>query len=58
MLADRVAKRKLMRQPEISHASAEQLLKSKEPRTDEQFVGSIHASHQLALLQQYSKVFP
>ena len=53
----RVAKRKLIGQPEISHASAEQLLKSREPRTDEQFVGSIHAGHQLALLQEHSKVF-
>ena len=51
-----MAKRELIAQPEISHASAEQL-KSREPRTDEQFVGSIHASHQLALLQKHSKVF-
>ena len=55
-LAERVAKRKLMAQPQISHASAEQL-KSREPRTDEPFVGFIHASHQLALLQKHSKVF-
>ena len=55
-LAERVAKRKLMAQPEISHASAEQL-KSREPRTDEKLVGSIHASHQLALWQEHSKVF-
>ena len=33
-LAERVAKRKVMGQPEISHASAEQL-RSREPRTDE-----------------------
>ena len=55
-LAERVAKRKLMAQPEISRASVEQL-KSREPRTDEPFVGFIHASHQLALLQKHSKVF-
>ena len=37
--ANRVAKRKLMAQPEISHALAEQLLRSMEPRTDEHFAG-------------------
>ena len=54
--ADRVAKRKLMAQLEISHAFAEQNLRSREPRTDERIVDAIHASHQLALLLEYSKV--
>ena len=55
-LAECVTKRKLMAQPEISRASAEQV-KSREPRTVEQVVGSIHASHQRALLQEHSNVF-
>ena len=56
-LADRVAKRELMAQPENSHAFAEQMLRSREPSTDRHFVDAIHASHQLALLQELSKVF-
>ena len=56
-LADRVAKRKLMAQPENSHAFAEQMLRSREPSTDRHFVDAIHAGHQLALLQELSKVF-
>ena len=56
-LADRVAKRELMVQPENSHAFAEQILRSREPSTDRHFVDAIHASHQLALVQEHSKVF-
>ena len=45
-----------MAQAEISHASGQQM-KRREPRTVEQVVGSIHASHQLALLHEHSNVF-
>ena len=41
MKADRVAKRKLMAQPEISHALAEQLLRRRETRTDEHFAFAV-----------------
>ena len=56
-LADRVTKRKLMAQPEISHAFAEQLLRNREPRTDEHGADAIHASHKLAVVQDHSIVF-
>ena len=46
----REAKRKLTAQPEISHEAPEQRLQSQATRTDEQFPGIIHVSHQLALL--------
>ena len=51
LLAERVAKRKLLAQPEISHAFAELLLKNRDTRTDENFVDAIHAGHKLTLLQ-------
>ena len=51
-LADRVAKRTLMAQPENSHAIAEQILRSREPSTDRHFVDAIHARH-----QEHSQVF-
>ena len=41
MKADRVAKRKLMAQPEISHALAEQLLRRRETRTNEHFAFAV-----------------
>ena len=56
-LADRVAEREVMAQPEISHAFVEQILRSRGPRTDGHLVDAIHASHQPALLQEHSKVF-
>ena len=40
----------------LSHAFAEQLLKCRAPRTNEQFVGSVHARNQLALLLGHSLV--
>ena len=48
-LADSVAERKVMAQPEISHAFAEQILRSREPSTDGHLVDAINASHQPAL---------
>ena len=51
------AKRKLMVQPEISHEAAEQILRNPATRTDDNFCGAIHVSHQLALLQGYANVF-
>ena len=54
--ADRVAKRKLMAQPEISHA-LRAVPEEQEFRTDEHFAFGIQASHQLALLQEHSNVF-
>ena len=56
-LAERLAKRKFLAKPEISHPLAEQLLRDWEPRTDENFVDAIHASQRPAFLQEYSKVF-
>ena len=53
----REAKRKLVAQPEISHAAAEAILRSQAPRTDENFRGIIHVSHQLALLHGHENVF-
>ena len=44
-LGDRAAKRKLMAEPENSHAFAGQLLRNREPRTDEHFVDAIHTGH-------------
>ena len=55
--ADREAKRKLMAQPEISYVIGEQLMRDREDRTDENFAGAIHASHQLGLLQDRSNMF-
>ena len=55
--AEREAKRKLMAQPEISHEAAEQIFRSGNPRTDENFPGIIHVSHQLALLHGHDNVF-
>ena len=56
-LADSVAERKVMAQPEISHAFAEQILRSREPRTDGHLVDAIHASHQPALFAGTLEVF-
>ena len=55
-LEDRVARRKVMAQPEISHAFAKQMLRSRELSTDGHFVDAIHDSHQLALLLEQSEV--
>ena len=43
--------------PEISHDAAEQILRSQAARTDENFVGAMHVSPQLALLQGHANVF-
>ena len=55
--AEREAKRKLLAQPEISHEAAEQILLSQAARTDENFPGIMHVSHQLALLHGHDNVF-
>ena len=56
-LADRVAKRKLTAQPEIRYAIAKQVLKNREPRTDEHFVDAIHASHKRPLSRNTQQCF-
>ena len=56
-LAEKVARRKRMALPENRHAFAKQMLRSREPSTDGHLVDAIHDSHQLALLQEHSKVF-
>ena len=55
--AERDAKRKLMAQSEISHEAAEQIFRSWATRTDENFLGIIHVSHQLALLHGHANMF-
>ena len=50
-------KRKMMAQPEISHAAAEQLMRDREDPTCKNFADATHASHQLAPLQHRSNVF-
>ena len=51
------AKRKFVAQPEISHEAAELILRNQAARTDEQFPGTIHVSHQVALLHGHENVF-
>ena len=51
------ANRKLVAQPEISHETAELILKNQAARTDEKFPGIIHVSHQLALQQGHENAF-
>ena len=46
-----------MAQPEISHAAAEQILRSLATRTDENFHGITRVSHQFALLRGHAIVF-
>ena len=46
-----------MAQPEIRHATAEQLVRAWEDQTDKDIAGAMHASQQLALLQDRSNVF-
>ena len=46
-----------MAQPDISHQAADQILRSQASRTDENFPGIIHVSHQLALLHGHANVF-
>ena len=55
--AQRDAKRKFVAQPEISHEAAELILRNQAARTDEKFLGTIHVSHQLALLHGHENVF-
>ena len=55
--AQRDAKRKLVAQPEISHEAAELILRNQAARTDEKFPGTIHVSHQLALLHGHENAF-
>ena len=55
--AQRVAKRKFVAQPEISHEAAELILRNQVTRTDEKFPGTIHVSHHLALLHGHESVF-
>ena len=50
-------KRKLFAQPEISHEAAGQILRSQATRTDEDFPGITHVSHQLLLLHGHANVF-
>ena len=54
--AQRDAKRKFVAQPEISHEAAELILRNQVTRTDE-FPGTIHVSHHLALLHGHENVF-
>ena len=54
---EREVKRNLVAQPEISHDAAEQILRSHATRTDENFPGIIHVSHQLFLLHGHANVF-
>ena len=55
--AQRDAKRKFVAQPEISHEAAELILRNQAARTDENFPGTIHVSHHLALLHGHENVF-
>ena len=55
--AQRDAKRKFVAQPEISREAAELVLRNQAARTDEKFPGTIHVSHQLALLHGHENVF-
>ena len=55
--AQRGAKRKFVAQPEISHEAAELVLRNQAARIDEKFPGTIHVSHQLALLYGHEHVF-
>ena len=55
--AQRDAKRKFVAQPEISHEAAELILGNQAARMDEKFPGTIHVSHQLALLHGHENVF-
>ena len=55
--AQRDAKRKFVAQPEISHEAAELILRNLVVRTDENFPGTIHVSHHLALLHGHENVF-
>ena len=43
--------------PEISHETAELILRNQAARTDEKFPGTIHVSHHLALLHGHENVF-
>ena len=55
--AEREAKRKLVAQPEISHEAAELMLRSQATRTDENFPGFVHVSHQRSLAWSRQCVF-
>ena len=56
--AQRDAKRKFVAQPEISHEAAELISTNHAARIDEKFPGTIHVSHQLALLHGHeNRVF-
>ena len=44
-------------QPEISHEAAELILRNQAARIDEKFPGTVHVSHQLALVHGHENVF-